>query len=281
MPSYEDLQQEDAWRDEYSPEALKTLSAGLESYWPGARCYVRGDNGHTRGYHRSRRWIKESIYCTNRTYSVSRTAGDRSGGDPNWSCALDLTGLSQADLHAACQRLDEACRAGKLEKITEWYGNLGGDSAVDGWDNISNRPATSDSSHLTHLHMSFDRGRANEGHDDLYRILTGDEEMEQTDQLLLKTSNPNQTVGDAFSDLAQERHWRVGVATSPVPGDADNVWPKPGSPDWIIANLPALLAQITVPTPAPVDIEALVAALTPVIRDIVREELNNTRLGKL
>lgn len=282
MPSYEDLQQEDAWQDEYSPAALKTLSSRLEAHWPGANCYVRGDNNHTRGYHRSRRWINESIYCTNHTYSVSRTAGDRSGGDPNWSCALDLTGLSQEDLHAACQRLDEACRAGKLEKITEWYGNLGNDSVVDGWDNISNQPRSSDSSHLTHLHMSFDRGRANEDHDDLYRILTGDD-MEQTDELIKPTGGPR-TVGEMYADTQNLRNAFIGEGAvaldpdgNPIPG-----YPKAGSPLDNMARMPQLLKQHAA---APVDIPALVAALIPAlmpeIRAAIRQELNTTKLGQL
>lgn len=278
MPSYEELQQEDAWRDEYSPAALKALSSGLEAYWPGAKCYVRGDNDHTRGYHRSRRWIQESIYCTNRTYSVSRTPGDRGGGDPNWSCALDLTNLSQEDLHAACRRLDEACRAGRLEKITEWYGNTGGDSIVDGWDNISNRPASSDSSHLTHLHISFDRGRANEDHSDVLKILTGGG-MESTEKVQYPT-NAERTYGQGWTDGFNFRDWFIGAGEL-VPGAPEGAWPTLNSPAWILANLPALLRQIVVPPAAPIDIAALVAALTPVIRSIVREELDNTRLGQL
>lgn len=279
MPSYLELQQEDAWQDEYSPPALKTLASELEAFWPGARCYIRGDNGHLRGYHRSRRWIAESIYCTNRTYSVSRTAGDRSGGDSNWSCALDLTGLTQPQLHGACQRLDEACRAGQAEKITEWYGNLGNDSAVDGWDNIANRPATADSSHLTHLHMSFDRGRANDDHTDILAILTGVDDMEQTD-LLIKPTGADRSVGDYYADTQNLRNAFIGdgpVALGPdgqpIPG-----YPRPGSPLDNMARMPQLLAEHA---SAPVDIPALVAALTPAIRTIVREELDNTKLGNL
>lgn len=173
MPSYDQLDNEAAWRDEFAPPALATLAAGLRAHWPGAGVWIRGDNAHMRGYHRSRRWVKNSIYCTDRTYSVSRTAGDRSGGNENWACALDLGGIPQSELHAACRRLDEAVRAGLLEKITEWYGNFGGDDRVDGYDNIANRLASADSSHLTHLHLSFDRGRAGEDHSDLLAILTG------------------------------------------------------------------------------------------------------------
>lgn len=175
MPTYDQLDNEAAWRAEFAAPALQALSDRLRRHWPGAEIGIRGDNKHLSGYHRSRRWIKESSFCTNRSYSVSRTSGDKSGGDPNWACAIDFGGIPQSELHAVCKRLDAAVRAGRLEKITEWYGNFGDDGRVDGYDNISNRLASSDSSHLTHLHMSFDRGRANEDHSDLLAIMIGDD----------------------------------------------------------------------------------------------------------
>lgn len=177
MPSYGQLDDEAAWRDEFAAPALKALGDQLRLHWPSAEVGIRGNNVHLRGYHRSRRWIKESSFCTNHTYSVSRTSGDRSGGNSNWSCALDFGGIPQSELFAVCKRLDAAVRAGRLEKITEWYGNFGGDDRVDGWDNISDRIASSDSSHLFHLHMGFDRGRANEDHSDVLAVLTGEDDM--------------------------------------------------------------------------------------------------------
>ena len=76
MPSYGELEQEDAWIDEYEPQALRDLASSIEGFLPGSQVWISGDNSHLRGYHRSRRWIKESIYCTNHSYSVTRTAGD-------------------------------------------------------------------------------------------------------------------------------------------------------------------------------------------------------------
>jgi hypothetical protein len=177
MPTYAELQQEPQWAAEFIPPNLRILVTRLQAFydlgWTHIGC--KGDNRHLRGYHRSRNWILASDYCTNRTYSVSRTVGDRSGGNGDWLCALDAT-IPRAPLLAACQRLDAAVRAGKLEKLTEWYGNTDGDDRVDGYDNISNQVATSDDSHLWHLHLSFDRGRADEDHTDLYEILTGDDD---------------------------------------------------------------------------------------------------------
>lgn len=180
MPSYDQLDNEEAWRDEVAAPALAVLASRLRSHFPGAGVWIRGDNGHVRGYHRSRRWINTSVYCTDRNYSVTRTLGDRQGGDGDWSCAIDIA-VAQSLLIPMCQRLDAACRAGRLEKITEWFGNTGGDQRVDGWDNISNRVTSAGSSHLTHLHISFDRGRANEDHTDLYLILIGAQDVNPQD----------------------------------------------------------------------------------------------------
>jgi len=172
MPSYADLQTEACYLAETAPPAMTVLANRLRARYPGSDIGMRGDNHHLNGYHRSRRWIKESRFCTNTTYSISRTAGDRTGGDSNWYTGIDIT-VAPEELFEMCRRLDVAIRAGKLEKITEWYGNFGGDLIVDGFDNIANRIATSDISHLKHLHASFDRGRANEDHSDVFDVLTG------------------------------------------------------------------------------------------------------------
>lgn len=223
MATLAQLQAEIWYRAEFIPPNLRILVEDLQAFyglgWSHIGC--KGDENHLRGYHRSRAWILGSRYCTNRTYSVSRTPGDRSGGDPNWLCAIDAT-LPREKLLAACKRLDAAVRAGKLEKVVEWYGNTNGDSRVDGYDNIANAVASSDSSHLWHLHMSFDRGRADEDHTDLYEILTG-VDMEQTEKLIRPTGRDQRTVGDTFADLQNLRNWLY----SPADGSAPGVNPPP------------------------------------------------------
>lgn len=180
MATLAQLQAEAAWRAEFTPVALMNLGTRLAAYFriPPSAVGTRGNTSHLSGYHRSRRWVKTSAYCVSRTYSVSRTAGDRSGGSDDAVSGMDVT-LPTTQLLPACQRLDIAVRAGRLEKITEWYGNVDGDQQVDGYDNISNRVASSDSSHLWHLHMSFDRGRVDEDHTDVFRVLTGEREDDE------------------------------------------------------------------------------------------------------
>jgi hypothetical protein len=218
MPSYLELAAEPWWRDEYIPPNLKILCERLQAFygvgWTHIGC--KGDNNHLRGAHRSRAWIKKSIYCTDRLYTVSRTSGDRSGGDSNWLAGMDAT-IPNDKLIAACRRLDEAVRAGLLEKITEWYGNDDGDNRVDGYDNIANRVASSDASHLWHLHLTFDRGRANEDHTDVYEILTGDDMTpEQAKQL--------QVTSDRVGYALAKGKTPAPVNSTPNPDDTEPLW---------------------------------------------------------
>jgi hypothetical protein len=233
MATYAQLAAEPEWLAEYIPPTLRILCERLQAHyglgWSHIGC--KGDENHLRGYHRSRAWILNSRYCTNRTYSVSRTPGDRAGGDPNWLCAVDAT-LPRAELLAACKRLDAAVRGGRLEKVVEWYGNTDGDGRVDGFDNIANAIASSDSSHLWHLHMSFDRGRANEDHSDLFAIITG-EDMPTAQEIAAalldtKLGRTGPTAGVALQDgyvrtvamQAEVTALRV-VVEGIVSGDAD------------------------------------------------------------
>jgi hypothetical protein len=56
-----------------------------------------------------------------------------------------------------CARLLAASQARdpRLRGLREWYGQADADAAVEGWDLADHEPASSDSSHLWHLHLSF------------------------------------------------------------------------------------------------------------------------------
>jgi len=253
MPTYEELQTEKVWRDQTVPHNLSELRLGVIRHFevPPGNVGIFGNNRHLRGYHRSRAWVLGSRFCTNRTYSIARTAGDKRGGNDNWITAIDIK-LPRPELVKVCRRIDKACRAGRLEKITEWYGNLGGDTIVDGWDNISNRPAKSDSSHLDHLHLSLDRGRANEDHGDLLAVITG-QEPEGGDRMSLSDENAHALIYrvEALS-LGKDRVGGIG----PAQGEA--VFPT--------AALKSILARLEriesgVAAIRPTDPEAFVTAL--------------------
>lgn len=176
MPSYLELAKEPAWGAEFAPPNLNLFYQQLRQFYGLGPAAIggKGDNRHLSGYHRSRRWIKESIYCTNRTYSVTRTE-DR-GGDDNWLAALDAT-IPAQQLHDACHRLDAAVRAGQLPQVAQWFGTFDGETVV-GWS--YGQPAKSDDSHLFHLHISFYRSLANADETQLYGILTGTSEGDDT-----------------------------------------------------------------------------------------------------
>lgn len=176
MATYEELNQEAAWRAEITSPALDWLADQLCAYYgrPRTAAGTKGDNNHLRGAHRSRRWILTSKYCTNRTYTVSHAADKM--GDEDWIAGLDFSPGSEKLMMEICSRLDSAVREGTIEEISEWYGNIDGDEKVDGYNNIVNRIASSDSSHLWHLHITFLRRYA--GDVDVmtrtFSILTGE-----------------------------------------------------------------------------------------------------------
>lgn len=174
MPTYAELETEDCYRDEVIPPELAYLARNLRNHYelPASAVGTRGNNVHVRGYHRSRRWLLESRFARNRNYSVTDSESNQHGGNANWICALDLS-LDSRRLIEACRRLDIAVRSGTLEKVAEWYGNKDGDKRVDGYDNIANKVASSDDSHLWHLHVSFLRGHANDNHADVFAVITG------------------------------------------------------------------------------------------------------------
>jgi hypothetical protein len=258
MPTLAQLQREVWWGHEFTPPAMATLRSQLLSFWglPSVNIGVKGDTNHLAGYHRSSAWIKNSVWCRNFTYSVSETPGNRNPGNQDWLCAMDIT-LNHSLLLATCQRLDRMIRSGALEKVTEWYGNLNGDERVDGYDNIRNRVATSDPSHLWHLHLSFDRGRANEDHTDLYRVLTGAPmTIHELHAMLLAILTADTSVERQVRDMI------MGGVQSPAGGRG------------LLSRVMDAVAEVSVPDPAPVDPEVL----RPIIREVVREELDATRL---
>lgn len=174
MVTQAELESEDCYRDEIIPPELGYLGRNLRNHYelPAVSIGIRGDRKHLRGGHRSRRWLLESRFARNRNYTVTDHESNQHGGNANWVCAIDVS-LDSARLIAACYRLDKAVRAGTLEKVSEWYGNKDGDRRVDGYNNILNKVATSDDSHLWHLHITFLRGHANDNHADVFAVLTG------------------------------------------------------------------------------------------------------------
>lgn len=121
---------------------------------PRVAAGTKGDRHHLRGSHRSQEWIKRSAFCSNRTYTVQ---GGLSPLQERYVAGFDFTPGDVEDMIAQSKRILAAMRAGRLNEVREFYGNVDGDQVVDGWDNVRDRAASSDSSHLWHWHAGIDR----------------------------------------------------------------------------------------------------------------------------
>lgn len=140
MPSLAELQQEEVWQDEYVPHSIgMTRTLLLNAWgWEGWRIGTIGDEKHLNGYHRSRNWIQRSRHCTNRTYSVTETSGNRNGGDGRQIAAMDFV-TTEAFSRTIHTRLTGAKNAGRLPFVRQVILESGP------W----------------HVHVSFDRGALN------------------------------------------------------------------------------------------------------------------------
>jgi hypothetical protein len=248
MTTEQQMRDDEWYRRETTPIQLTALAKRLSEHYgvPLDNFGIRGNLVHFQGYHRSREFVLRSRHCTDRTYSVSRTDGDHNGGSGRSVSAMDIQ-VPRAELLLMCKRLDKAVRAGKLEKVTEWYGNTNGDNRVDGYDNISNRVASSDDSHIWHLHISFDRGHASDDHSDLFTILTGGATMEGF-------TDPQR---DRYIASIAERIYGLIGGESPIVyqlnGEAE--------PRKEVNALQAQLDRIETKVDADVDVEAVGAAI--------------------
>jgi hypothetical protein len=124
---------------------------------------IKGNEVHLSGGHRSQEWIRNSRYCTNRTYTVqSNLAGDQF----RYISALDFTPAewgstdNRNKMKVLTDRMLDAMKSGHCEEVIECFGTLDGRN-VTGWRNDLNQVATSDNSHLDHIHVRFDRRYCN------------------------------------------------------------------------------------------------------------------------
>ncbi|WP_320069597.1 hypothetical protein [Micromonospora sp. RTGN7] len=156
MPTYAQLQAEPYWNREIVTPEVDWLGDELcrRTNRPRAAFGAKGDSHHLRGAHRSQEWIRRSRHCTNRTYTVQ---SGLTVEQERHIAGVDFTPASAADMIAQSKRLLAAMQAGQIDEVREFYGNVDGNKIVDGWDNVRDRAASSDSSHLWHWHLTLDR----------------------------------------------------------------------------------------------------------------------------
>ena len=231
---------------EYIPTELQRFidEARRRFGLPATHVGAKGDLNHASGYHRSRNWIVNSPDSRFRLddYSV-RSAADRAG-DPNWLSAVDIS-LPPDRLVEVCQRLRMAAiqRDPRLHGWREFLGTLNG-TTVYGFDFIGGYTKTPDRSHLWHLHLSRQRQHANTPMLDILDVMLGDDMTPEQDQRLRNIEA-----------------WAFGTARGQVTPDAGTPHVSKYVPnEW----LKTLVDRPPV-TPAPVDLDALVERLTPVV----------------
>jgi hypothetical protein len=265
----------------FAPDSIKAVRAYLKGQDPDLSDtelgIVGGPSHVTQGtsYHLGR----DDLIMSKNPYSA-RTARDLAGLS-NAASALDIDD-DLDELRTLSVWLVAACRRGEPDTrdIREIIYSPDGID-VWRWDRERGQNSLpipdSDFSHRNHSHISWYRDSEFSDRVAVFRrFFEGDnDDMELTDTLQTKNNFPGRNVDNALADSVNLRDWMIGsgVAYPPEP----NGYPKPGSPGDNLARLPQLLENVT----ATVDIAALAAALAPMIRDIVRQELDSTGLRNI
>jgi len=161
MPTQRQLEAESYWAREIVTPELDWLGDELcrRTGRPATAFGSKGNAAHLNGGHRSQEWILHSQYCTNRTYTVQPgltaeqlrhiAAGDWTPGD--WG-----TPANRALMVVQTGRLIAAAKAGRLVGVRQIIGTLDGHTVI-GYDVATGQTFASDSSHLDHWHLTFDR----------------------------------------------------------------------------------------------------------------------------
>lgn len=149
------LKSEPEWGAQYVAPKMREFVGRLEAYYDANQINIGayGDIRHLKGYHRSRRWIRESRYCTNHRYSISETAGNRNGGDDNAISGVDIV-VGQAQSRIIWARVHSAKQRGRLSYVRELL--------------LERSP--------WHVHLGIDRAWSNADLTELFLIITGQDD---------------------------------------------------------------------------------------------------------
>lgn len=236
MPSLVQLQAESVWRSEVVTPELDFLGDELcrRTGRPRVAAGTKGDQYHLNGSHRSQRWIKKSQFCTNRSYTVQSGLTEV---QLDYVAGFDFTPGSTAAMITQCKRIYNAMRAGQLNEIREFYGNVNGDRIVDGWDNLNDRNITSSISHLTHWHLTLDRRqlRNMELMKRIIRIALGDPPVTKPNPPTPAAPHPAVKL-EPFTHNALAEVWGMTIAMregTNVPANAS----YPGGKAWIVGQI--------------------------------------------
>lgn len=144
----------------YSPKAIKGIFNFVRDHYPGVK--LGGIYANKSGYHNSRNNLKAAAKWRN-DYSITQAPADLEG-DGDAASAIDLTPDTQELQRLFTRRLMAATKADddpRAYPIREFFGTENGQT-VTGWSRWRGKEATSDSSHLWHVHISIYRKFAND-----------------------------------------------------------------------------------------------------------------------
>ncbi|HEX5542397.1 MAG TPA: hypothetical protein VFX60_12700, partial [Micromonospora sp.] len=223
MVTYAQLQAEQWWGREVVTPELDWLGSELcrRTGRPRTAFGHKGNDRHLNGGHRSQEWIKNSRYCTNRTYTVQ---SGLTATQARYIAAADFTpgvwgtAANRQLMVAQTKRLVAAMKAGRLPGVREVIGTLDGKKVTG--TRADGSTFSSDSSHLDHWHLTFDRRRAADRSlmERIVAVALGEDSsmaMQLTDKLTLAQvpdvdySQPTTTVGgilvSGYAYLLQHR----------------------------------------------------------------------------
>ena len=139
---------------EHAPAGITSLFNQIHAGIPAAiNGGIVGDSAHDYGYHRGRNYVSADDYSV-------QLAEDQAG-DGEAACGLDLSWSEASWQYTVTQRLLDAVNDSRMHPVREFYGSVDGVHVV-GWDLPSDTPATSDDSHLWHVHLSILRKYSND-----------------------------------------------------------------------------------------------------------------------
>jgi hypothetical protein len=214
MATLAQLQAEPWWNREIVTPELAGLGDELRRRTgrPADAYGTKGNTAHLRGGHRSQEWILNSAFCTSRTYTVQSglTAEQlRHIAACDWTPGDWGTAANRALMVAITKRVLAALRAGQLDGVREVIGTLDG-STVYAY-RYDGTTFSADTSHLDHLHLTFDRRRMRDSAlmAKVADTITGDD-MQLTDVVFTETLADGKTVQRTVGECLRIMFVRTG-----------------------------------------------------------------------
>lgn len=177
---------------EYAPTTLVNAGKQIAFLLGGTFLGIVGDTGHTYGYHRSRNELRRR--GLHNDYSITLAPDQAGPGDA--ASALDV-GLPPNQMIAVTKRLLSRKNDARARRyLREFFGTVDG-KHVTGWDFQRSKSASSDNSHLWHVHLSVIRKYADD--DDAAAAIvamTTEDDMDLDDRVKL-----SEWIPDRWPDL--------------------------------------------------------------------------------